>query len=185
MFSPCRRAAPTSIHTVVRHASTGKPGATGQADPKKEIMRRMLYPANIKNRASPTGTWRRDVARTLRRAIPSAQAHETIERAWLLYQRHLRQDREADVQRKFERMRDAMAELETLSPVLFREANLVEDPRRRSEAEVEAMKTMKTNEKKAFEGRIRGLFPREMRIPTDTPPTTGWNHDWAPPKRLT
>ncbi|KAH8119965.1 hypothetical protein DFH11DRAFT_20943 [Phellopilus nigrolimitatus] len=147
-------------------------------DPQNELIRRVLYPSNIRNKESPTGTWRPDVAKALRRAIPSKQAHETVERAWLLHERHVRWKREAESERKFECMRRAMEELERVDPVLFKEANRTEDPRKRTEAETELLKTLKGTERKAFEGRLPGLFPREMRLPTDTPPRAGWDYSW-------
>ena len=162
--------------TSVRYA--GRREVVG--DPQKEILRRVLYPANIRNRASPVGTWRPDVSRVLQRAIPSVQAHETIERAWLLHKRHTRWKRNAELERKFECMRKAMAELEVVDPRSFTEANRPEDPRARSVVEVELAKTLRGPERRAVEARIRGLFPREMRPPPDTPSQTGWNYDWRP-----
>ena len=149
-------------------------------DPKKEIIRRVLYPSNIKNRPTPIGTWRPDIGRAIQRAIPSVQAHQTIERAWLLHKRHLRKKRDAEVARKFECMKGAMDELYKLDPKLYLEANRSEDPRARSKAEMELMKTLKMSEMRTLAARIRGLFPRELRIPTDTPARTGWNYEWKP-----
>jgi large subunit ribosomal protein L40 len=153
------------------------------ADPKKEILRRALYPANIRNTPSPTGTWRPDVAHALQRAIPSVQAHDTIERAWKLHQRHLRKQREAERARKFECMRHAMEVLEELDPALFRAANQAADPRARTITEQELSKTLKGAEKRAMEARIHGLFPRDFRAPTDTAPRDGWKYDWTPVAR--
>jgi len=158
------------------YAAKGEPAG----DPKKEIIRRALYPSNVRNRPSPTGTWRPDVGRALQHAIPSVQAHHTIERAWLLHQRHLRKKRDAELAKKFECMKKAMDELEKIDSRLYMEANKGEDPRARSQVEVELAKTLKGSEKKTLEARIRGLFPRELRIPTDTPPRTGWNYEWKP-----
>ena len=137
----------------------------------------------MRNRASPVGTWRPDVGRRLQRAIPSVQAHETIERAWFLHQRHLRRARLAELSRKFESMRNAMETLRLVAPELYKEANTEDDPRARSPAEKEQLKQLKGQEKKAVESRIRGLFPRELRIPTDTPPRNGWVHDFIPTVR--
>ncbi|TFK17373.1 hypothetical protein FA15DRAFT_698464 [Coprinopsis marcescibilis] len=149
-----------------------------QGDPKKDIIRRVLYPSNIKNRASPVGTWRPDVARALQRAIPSAQAHYTIERAWLLHKRHLRKKRDAELSRKFTRMKEAMDELHCLDTKLYLEANKPEDPRARSQVEMALMKQLRISEARILESRIRGLFPRELKIPTDTPSRAGWNYDY-------
>jgi len=163
--------------------TTGKNEPPG--DPKREIIRRTLYPNNIRNKATPTGTWRPDVSRALQHAIPSVQAHHTIDRAWLLYQRHVRKKREAELNRKFECMRSAMDELQKLDHRLYMEANKQDNPCSRSVAEVEMSKTLKGSEQKALDARIPGLFPRELRIPTDTPPRNGWNYDWKPFLRST
>lgn len=162
--------------TSVRYAGRQESGA----DPRNDIIRRALYPSNIRNRASPVGTWRPDVGRRLQRAIPSAQAHETIERAWFLHQRHVRRARMAELERKFESVQTAMETLRHVAPALYAEANKEEDPRARSSAEMELLKKLKGPEKKAVEARIRGLFPRELRIPTDTPPRNGWTYEFAP-----
>ena len=71
-----------------------------------------------------------------------------------------------------------MDELQKVDPRLYTEANKQDDPRSRSAAEIEMLKTSKGSEQKALDSRIPGLFPRELRIPTDTPPRTGWNYDW-------
>ena len=140
----------------------------------------ILYPSNIKNRPTPIGAWRPDIGRAIQRAIPSVQAHQNIERAWLLHKRHLWKKWDAEVARKFECMKEAMDELYKLDPKLYLEANRSEDPRARSKAEMELMKTLKMSEMRTLAARIWGLFPRELRIPTDTPARTGWNYEWKP-----
>ncbi|OBZ68575.1 54S ribosomal protein L28, mitochondrial [Grifola frondosa] len=166
-----------SSQTSVRYYAMRKEAG---GDPKTDIIRRALYPSNIRNRPSPTGTWRPDIGRRLQRAIPSVQAHETIERAWWLHQRHVRRERQADLDRKFQCMRTAMETLREVAPKLYAEANKEEDPRVRSRLEIDVAKTLKGPERKALESRIRGLFPRELRIPSDTPPRGGWNYGWSP-----
>lgn len=163
----------------VRHYA-GKRPTEVIGDPKKDLMRRALYPSNIRNRATPVGTWRPDVARALQRAIPSKQAHETIERAWSLFTRHMRWKREAELERKFACMKKAMEELEKIDSRLYMEANKPEDPRGWTPADLEKANSMRGSEKKAFEWRIRGLFPRELRLPTDTPSRDGWDYQWKP-----
>ena len=151
-------------------------------DPQNEIIRRVLYPSNVRNKETPTGTWRPDVARALKRAIPSKQAHDTIERAWLLHERHMRWKREEDAERKFRCMEKAMAELERLDPMLFKEAARLEDPRSRSHSDIETQKTLRGAARKALESRMSGLFPRELRLPTDTPARSGWDYSWNAPR---
>ncbi|KAF8347027.1 hypothetical protein F5887DRAFT_1271504 [Amanita rubescens] len=160
--------APRSLRLAVRSAKSparsyaARNEATG--DPKKDIIRKTLYPTNI--RKPP------DVGRAVQHAIPSVQAHDTIERAWLLHKRHVRKQREAELDRKFACMEKAMEELERVDKSLYLAANKEEDPRARSAAEAGLYETL--------EARVRGLFPRELRIPSDTPPKDGWNYDWRP-----
>jgi large subunit ribosomal protein L40 len=175
VFRPLRISPPFSRHYAAKQDSV--------SDPKKEIIRRALYPNNVRNRATPVGTWRPDVGQAIQRAIPSVQAHDTIERAWLLYKRQIRKRREAELARKFECMKRAMDELEKIDARLYLEANKQEDPRARSAAEMELAKSLRSSELRTMEARIRGLFPRELRIPTDTPPLSGWNYDWKPIQR--
>jgi large subunit ribosomal protein L40 len=169
---------PLRISSVsVRHSTRRE---TTSADPVNETIRKALYPPNVANKPSPTGAWRLDVARAIQIAVPSKQAHETIERAWLLHQRHQRWRREEELDRKYECMKKAMDELEKIDTRLFSEANRVEDPRQRGMAETKLAKTLRGVEKKVLESRLPGLFPRELRVPTDTPARDGWKYDWTP-----
>ncbi|KAJ3558996.1 hypothetical protein NM688_g606 [Phlebia brevispora] len=122
-----------------------------------ETIRRFLYPPTIRSQASPTGAWRSNVGRRIQRAIPSVQAHETIERAWLLHQRHIRRGRQAELERKYNAMQEAMDTLRKVDKRLYQEANVEEDPRTRTPEEVELSKKLSGQEKKALESRIRGL----------------------------
>ncbi|KAJ3750950.1 hypothetical protein DFH05DRAFT_141594 [Lentinula detonsa] len=171
-----RVVATSTVHFQIRCYARKESGM----DPKKETIRRALYPSNIRNKPTPTGTWRPDVEKALQHAIPSVQAHDTIDRAWLLHKRHIRKRREAETERKFESMRKAMDELASIDSHLYMEANKPENPRARSPEEVDLLKTLKASEARASDARIRGLFPRELRVPTDTPSRTGWKYDWKP-----
>ncbi|KAJ7103119.1 hypothetical protein B0H15DRAFT_767868 [Mycena belliarum] len=181
LFAYCKPRAVLQAPSHIRHYA--KPPDTGLGDERLASIRRVLYPANLRNKPTPTGTWRKDVRQTIQRAIPSVQAHNTIERAWLLHRRHLRKRREAELTRKYECMRRAMEELKSIDMKLFMEANEVEDPRRRSEVEMKLMRSMPVLEARAMDARIRGLFPRELKIPADTPSKTGWNYEWKPIER--
>ena len=55
-----------------------------------------------------------------------------------------------------------------------------EDLRVRSLVEMEALKDKPSAEKRAIESHIRGLFPTELKVPTDTPSQEGWQHEWRP-----
>jgi large subunit ribosomal protein L40 len=172
------RALSSSAPRQARKAAEG-------TDPKKEQLRRALYPGNVRTGAAPTGTWRPDVGRALQRAIPSVQAHETVERAWLLHQRHRRWARERERARKFACMKDAMDTLAALDQELYRAANRAEDPRTRTPLEADLSHKLAGSERRAMEGRIRGLFPRDLRPPADTPPKDGWKYEFSPVKTST
>jgi len=77
-------------------------------------------------------------------------------------------------------MRKAMEELEKIDSTLYMGANKVEDPRTWTAAELEKSSQLRGAEKRAFDWRIRGLFPRELRLPTDTPSRNGWDYQWKP-----
>nr|GAT61359.1 predicted protein [Mycena chlorophos] len=171
----------TTLQNHARHYA--KPVDPTLGDQRIALIRRTLYPGNLRNKATPTGTWRSDVRKTIQRAIPSVQAHDTIERAWLLHRRHIRKRREEEIARKFECMRTAMDELRRVDMNLYMEANKVEDPRKRTQKEMETLKSLPGLEGRAFDARIRGLFPREFRIPVDTPSKSGWNYQWTPVER--
>jgi large subunit ribosomal protein L40 len=175
---PIAQASSRTLSTTSIRRARKPEGEAG--DPKRQQLRKTLYPGNVRTGAAPTGTWRPDVGRALQRAIPSVQAHETIERAWLLHQRRVRQAREAERVRKFACMRDAADALLAIDPELYRAANRSEDPRVRTEVEQGLSKTLRGAERRAMEGRIRGLFPRDLRPPTDTPPKDGWKYEWTP-----
>lgn len=149
-----------------------------KSDPQNEMIRRALYPTNIRNKETPTGTWRPDVGAALQRAVPSVQAHDTIERAWLLHQRRIRKQRDEESQKKFASIQRAMDELEKTDKFLYTEATRTEDPRHRTAEELEKSKKLRGIQKKILESKMAGLFPREMRLPTDTPPRSGWNYEW-------
>lgn len=167
----------TGSITFVRYARRN----ANQGDPKRRVIQRMLYPRNGPRDESPIGTYRPDAKLAMRRALQNVEVHETIERAWLLHQRHKRQERQAELQRKWDSMHRAMAELRIFDYDRYEDVNNVEDPRARSQAEQLRLKNLKGPERQYIEGRIRGLFPREMRIPTSTPSRAGWNHDWKSP----
>lgn len=172
---------------TIRNASTqGEKGVKVEnMDSRMAIMRRILYPPTIKNTSTPTGAWRPNVLRALYKAIPSKQAHEIIERAFKLYTRRSRERRQAELERKFNSMQRAVTELARIDMRLAKEANKKDDPRKRTAEEIKLLETLKGKERQIalarIEGRLRGLFPRELRIPLDTPPTNGWNHEWRRP----
>jgi large subunit ribosomal protein L40 len=80
------------------------------------------------------------------------------------------------------RMKDAVEELAMVDEKLFHWATVARDPRRLIQPEAEALRGVRGSARKALEARIEGLFPRELRLPTDSPSLNGWNDGWKPPQ---
>ncbi|KAJ1660133.1 hypothetical protein IWQ61_000896 [Dispira simplex] len=80
--------------------------------------------------------------------------HETIERAWQVYVQNQTQQRKKATHTKFERMQQAFEELRQTNYRLFQGA-------------VNKNTTL--------------MFPHGMKVPSETPPTTGWNYTYKPP----
>ncbi|KAI8988591.1 mitochondrial ribosomal protein L28-domain-containing protein [Mycotypha africana] len=83
------------------------------------------------------------------------EQHETIERAWKLHKMRVREQRERTLERQFRTMNAAMTELEKTSNRLYKGAIV----------------------------RSRHItYPRQAKIPTETPPTQGWDYSYKAPE---
>ncbi|KIO28768.1 hypothetical protein M407DRAFT_176464 [Tulasnella calospora MUT 4182] len=178
--------ATTTIVPAAGYATAASKGrkrpALSPAQLKDEALKKLLYPRLIgKPRINPVGLHRREVNRALRRVVRSAEAHETIERAWQLHKRQLRESRETELQRKYESMKNAMDKLKELDTRLYNLAAAKVDPRGILPDDAEEVKHLRGPAQKFHTARVQGLFPREMWMPTDTPKKDGWNYNWTPP----
>lgn len=79
--------------------------------------------------------------------------HDTIHRAWQLHLRYQRERREYELERQYNKMKDACTDLELHDARLFKAA-MTKD-------------------------KSQSGFPIEMRSMTDTPPKNGWNYAWT------
>lgn len=167
------------------YASVAKTKKKGMVDPRLDNLRVALYPRTRAERGeAPTGVHRPDVVAALERTLPSAEAHETITRAFKLFARRKRELRAEELHRKFECTRAAMTELERHHPAWYRAAKVKVDPRGVSEEEETEFKQYRGAARMAVEARsIEAFFPREMRVPVDTPPRDGWQYEWVPPSK--
>jgi len=154
-------------------------------DPRLGNLRVALYPRTRAERGeAPTGVRRPDAVAALERTLPSAEAHETIVRAFKLAARRQRVLREEELRRKFACMRAAMGELEREHPAWYRAAKVKVDPRGVSKEDEAEFRLYRGTARLAVEARsVEGFFPRELRVPTDTPPRDGWQYDWTPPSK--
>ena len=164
------------------------------ADSRTEVLRRVVFPLPDSNSSVAEVLERSDEAAqvALQEAMPHpAEVHDTITRAWLLFQREKRVERERDLEVKKERMAEACDLLKQQAPTLFARATYRVGLSKRHPDEVEKLKQLGLEGPKAAEsgmsnqekrrriksvvgGRIVGLMPREMRVPTLTPSAKGW-----------
>jgi large subunit ribosomal protein L40 len=154
-------------------------------DPRLDNLRVALYPRTRASRGeAPTGVHRPDVVAALERTLASTEAHETITRAYKLFARRKRFLREEELRRKFECMKAAMADLEREHPAWYRSARAKPDPRGVSKEDEAELRLYRSTARTAVEARsIEGFFPRDLRVPVDTPPRDGWQYDWEPPRK--
>jgi len=117
-------------------------------------------------------------AAALAEVVPSREAHETIERAWSLFRRRIRESRKAALDARISSLRQALVALEQADPNLFEQATLKPTC---SETLPAVRKGNKSAKAVSESGRIPGLFPRQLRVPTETPRTSLWNGDWKRP----
>ncbi|CCE65157.1 hypothetical protein TPHA_0K00230 [Tetrapisispora phaffii CBS 4417] len=77
--------------------------------------------------------------------------HQLIQKSWAIYNADLRAKRDADLEKQYCSLRDAMATLQEISPELYKIANADESDRK---------------------------FPLEMKVPTDYPPNKVWQYEF-------
>lgn len=144
-------------------------------DNKSEQLLHMLYPQNIPqpstNRTSPSIGHRDDVQNSVDAVYPGLEVHETITRAFNVLQRSEQDARTKDLNNRDRRLREALSKLEETHFELWEKAV----------ARPQKISTARVGKKKAQTMRIPGLFPRDLRAPTETPRNVIWNHDWKAP----
>lgn len=177
-----------------------------------EVIRASLYPKDgvAPTSSSPIGSRHGDYERRLRAVVPSAEAHETIERAWNIFRRAQRTEKQAELGAKYGAMVEACAELDSLTrgppPPANAEAEADTEalgeigagvlPRavydramvrmaHASAAKVAAQQGLaqgrkKTTESRWIEARPEGMVPREAWVPVETR-GKGWNYGWTRP----
>lgn len=202
MLASTSRARLPSLAPALRR-NTGFNAHSTPTEGKMEVIRAALYPKDgvAPTSASPIGARHPDYERRIRAAAPSAEAHETIERAWNLYRRDARASRNAVMAAKYDAMVEACAELDALTrgPASERELGEVGEgalPRavydramvRMAHASAAyaaakqgiAQGKKKTTESRWLEARPEGIVPREAWVPVESR-GKGWNYEWTRP----
>lgn len=165
-------------------------------DPRTEAIRKMVFPGPPQTDKEKERFNASRAADVLPFGKASEEVHSTITRAWLLFQRSQREELETRLNRKHARLLEALADLKLEHRFLYSAATYKVAPNKRSPAEhaklIEAglVRPNRTAEPKpdaptgaeakrlfkvvAGGARLEGLFPRELRVPTQTPRKNGW-----------
>jgi len=150
-----KASAPAKKKSGAFSAKSVKKGA-GEAgsESKSEALRKYLYGDDASARKA------HDLERfeALTKVIPDLEVHETIVRAWQLHKRHLREEHEQEIERRYASMQGAIVELEKTSKPLFDAA--VHGPKFST---VRGTKG-EAGKRASAEGRIEGLFPRQLPV---------------------
>lgn len=183
----------TSIRSYAAKTSSSSTGymATAPPDNKMDHFRQILYPEDrhLLRSASPSGAHHPDHLARLQILVPSPEFHETVERAFKLFQRHKRTARSHSLRMKFKAMEHACDELDKITrPVKAGESGerydrgiYVEAAKRPDAyAAPKPLGRRISPEQRWKEARIEGLVPREAWVPVETR-GKGWNYDWQRP----
>ncbi|PWN28242.1 putative mitochondrial aconitate hydratase [Jaminaea rosea] len=194
-FSTSTRRRATSSTTPANKISPNDPRyVQPAADARGEALRRMVYPTYAD---AELARKRAGIPATLGEALPfGAEVHETIDRAWKLFQRERREALREDLRVKRERLHEAVRDLAGTDSRLYRAATYRVSPTKRSPAEQAALIDMgivakpggaketqtqpqvgaeqRRKARNMLGRRLEGLFPREMRTPTTTPRRGVW-----------
>lgn len=95
---------------------------------------------------------RKKVPRVLKLSNEDLIRHDTVQRAWTLFQREKRQQQDEQLSKQYDSIINALEDLKAVAPELYAVANKKEKGKR---------------------------FPLEARIPVDYPPNKIWYYDVA------
>ncbi|KAG0140744.1 hypothetical protein CROQUDRAFT_52774 [Cronartium quercuum f. sp. fusiforme G11] len=154
----------------LKKSGAGRPVATSSGSDRTETIRKMLY----EQAEDPD----RRIER-LEAVVPSPDVHETIHRAWQLRLRRKRENMESRLEAQYISMDRALEALRTTDVSLYLRT-LKDSDGNMARLENVGARTLGTLN---ATGKLPGLFPRQMRIPTETEPVNGkvWEHEWKNP----
>lgn len=184
-------------------SASSKKKAAPEADAEAKEQRvfvTALHETSKTHASSPTGTYHPQMLDRLTHVllpIPNAdparakETHETITRAHLVSKRMERESRERALRAKEASLKRACDALRAISESssdrsvkrLYEAAMYQPDVRNKNSAspapEVEEGKKLSLAERKYYDARIEGVFPREMKVPRDTWPNgERWDYGW-------
>lgn len=152
----CSRQRQVRYNRTSASASSKKVKDVSASDKRYQSIRDMLYSRDV-----PT-TMRRPIPPTTAKSFadsvadpstnPEAAKRDAIERAWALLKQREAVEKIKELRGMYQSMREAMEELEKTDTRLF-----------------EAAKVGASKEEVV-------VFPRRLRVPTETPPVSGWEY---------
>lgn len=113
--------------------------------------------------------------KSLSQVVPSAEVDDTIWRAWQLSRRHKREQQQADLRARYEALESALKMLENTDKRLF---DLATSERISS---TRGTGNISKDQELSKEGRLPGLFPRQLPIPTHSSGKAAWDSTWKRP----
>ncbi|EGG06626.1 uncharacterized protein MELLADRAFT_106573 [Melampsora larici-populina 98AG31] len=149
---------------------TGKTTTSSGPD-RTDVIRKMLYEQKEEE------SQRLERLSTI---IPSPEIHETIHRAWQIRLRERREKVNQRLERQYRSIDQALEELRLADLSLYLKTLKDSDGNiARLENVGSRVKDLGVN----ATGKLPGLFPRQMRIPSESSPSHGkvWDHDWKNP----
>lgn len=158
----------------LKKSKAGSSSSDGNSD-RYDVIRQILYGEDEKMT---------DSARLSRliETVPDYQIHETIDRAWKLHERHQRVKQQEQLEKQYLSMNNALEQLRLADLKLY--LNVVKDEngsihRLQNIVQKNPHENININST----GKLIGLFPRQIRLPTESLPSSDkvWDHDWKNP----
>ncbi|KAI8453321.1 hypothetical protein BY996DRAFT_6431558 [Phakopsora pachyrhizi] len=122
--------------------------------------------------------------KALRELIPDPEIHQTIHRAFQLLKRQRREELEIRLENQYQSIDRALEDLRIKHLELYLRTirNQKGSPFRIQNVDQEMSKTDDGIDRNRL-GKLVGLFPRQIRIPTELTPQAGkvWDKDWKNP----
>jgi len=156
-------------------------------DPRYDSLRQIIFPApSTKKSTHPT-----NADEALGHGAASGEVYATVRRAWMLHERRRHEAFAAALHAKRARLDEAVADLRAEDAALYKHALHYSAPTKRNEEEQARLRRLgleaagedeaagsrtlaKRRARLMAQTRLSTMFPREMRPPTLTPPSSGW-----------
>ncbi|KAH9812221.1 hypothetical protein DFH28DRAFT_1062217 [Melampsora americana] len=148
----------------------GSKTTTSSGPDRTDVIRKMLY--EQKEEES-------ERLKRLTSIVPTPEIHETIHRAWQIRLRERRERLSKRLSSQYESIDKSLEELRISNLTLY--LKTIKD----SDGGILKLENTGSRTKEGLNGtgKLIGLFPRQMRIPTESSPLDGkvWDHDWKNP----